>query len=1102
MGVTIGVDIGVASVGIAVVDSETKEILEAVSDIFPCANAASNVERREFRQGRRGKRRLSTRISDFKSLWKKNKYEFPEDINMSPVELRVRALSEEISMEQLYVVLLNNLKHRGISYLEDADDGATGGNDYIKGLNLNQNELNKKYPCEIQLERFEKYGKYRGQQKIKEEGEDIVLSNVFTINAYRKEILQILEIQKTFHPEITDEFINEFISIFERKRKYYEGPGNEKSRTDYGRYTTQINAETGEYITEENIFEKLIGKCSVCPDEIRASAASYTAQEFNLLNDLNNLTIGGRKIEEDEKREIVKLIISSERPVVEKIICSVTKEDADTIEGARIDKSEKRIYHSFEVYRKMRNALREINVDINDFTREELDEIGRILTLNTEKEGVLNTLKTTNVLKLDEKIVDCLVVLRKKNGTLFNKWHSFSIKVMLDIIPAMYEQPKEQMQLLTEMGVFKGEKDKYKGLKYLPENTLVQELYNPVVIRSVQITVRAINALIKKYGYPDKIVIEMPRDKNDEEEKKRIKDEQARNEKELEGIIKGIKHEYNIDITDATFRNHKGLKLKLKLWNEQGGVCLYSGKRIDIEDLIRNQQMFEVDHIIPLSISFDDGRNNKVLVYAIENQDKGQRTPYGYLNFISRAWGWDEYRNKVFELKNQKKINGKKVENLLFAQDIQKIEVLKGFINRNLNDTRYASKTVLNELQSFFNANDTRTRISVIRGSFTSQMRKNMKLDKDRDESYAHHAVDALLIAYSQMGYDAFYKLQGNFIDFETGEILDIRMWNEKMTPEIYKAYLYGNEWSHIRDNILTAEKNVKYWYMVDRKCNRSLCNQTIYGTREYDGKTYKISSTGDIHTDDGFKKFKNIIEKKPDRLLVAKHDPKTFELLLQICKDYADAKNPFVQYEKETGDKIRKYAKAGNGPIICSLKYEDGEINSCIDISHKYGHEKGSKKVVLMQLHPYRADVFYHSESGKYFIVGIKQSDVICKGDKHMISKEAYTRILRNEKMIDDVQTFEDLEALGYQFKLSFFKNDIIYYEKNEKYYTERFLSRTMPKDRNYIETKPVDKANFPKSKQNLIGLSKTTMIKKIRTDILGNRFICESEKFTLECQ
>ena len=61
-------DIGVASVGMAIVD-ENDRIVEAVSNLFNEADAASNVERRNFRGGRRLKRRQKTRISDFKKLW-------------------------------------------------------------------------------------------------------------------------------------------------------------------------------------------------------------------------------------------------------------------------------------------------------------------------------------------------------------------------------------------------------------------------------------------------------------------------------------------------------------------------------------------------------------------------------------------------------------------------------------------------------------------------------------------------------------------------------------------------------------------------------------------------------------------------------------------------------------------------------------------------------------------------------------------------------------------------------------------------------------------------------------------------------------------------
>lgn len=316
--------------------------------------------------------------------------------------------------------------------------------------------------------------------------------------------------------------------------------------------------------------------------------------------------------------------------------------------------------------------------------------------------------------------------------------------------------------------------------------------------------------------------------------------------------------------------------LKLKLWNEQDGKCLYSGKTIEPEDLIKHSELFQIDHIIPRSISFDDSRNNKVLVYGEENQKKGNQTPYYYLTHANNEWSFDRYKAIVMDLSKKKEygISKKKVQNLLYSEDITKAEVLRGFINRNINDTGYAARVVLNTVQGYFRAKEINTKVKVIRGSYTYQMRVNMKLDKNREESYAHHAVDAMLIAFSQLGYEAYRKLQGEFIDFETGEILNAEKWNAQMSDEIYEQYLYGKKWSNIRTQITKAEKQVKYWYHVDHKSNRGLCNQTIRGTRTYEGKTYKINKL-DIRTKEGAALFKKLAfsEKESDRekLLVYK---------------------------------------------------------------------------------------------------------------------------------------------------------------------------------------------------------------------------------------
>ena len=114
------------------------------------------------------------------------------------------------------------------------------------------------------------------------------------------------------------------------------------------------------------------------------------------------------------------------------------------------------------------------------------------------------------------------------------------------------------------------------------------------------------------------------------------------------------------------------------------------------------------DHIIPKSISYDDSLSNKVLCYATENREKGNLTPYRYFKRkASLTWNYEAYKSYVIELYKDGKgdISRTKLELLLFEEDINKYEVRQRFINRNLVDTRYASKVVLNTLQDFMKEN-------------------------------------------------------------------------------------------------------------------------------------------------------------------------------------------------------------------------------------------------------------------------------------------------------------------------------------------------------------------------------------------------------------
>lgn len=84
---------------------------------------------------------------------------------------------------------------------------------------------------------------------------------------------------------------------------------------------------------------------------------------------------------------------------------------------------------------------------------------------------------------------------------------------------------------------------------------------------------------------------------------------------------------------------------------------------------------------------------------------------------------------------------------------------------------------------------------------------------------------------------------------------------------------------NEIRKKIIEVEEKVKYNYKIDKKCNRGLCNQTIYGTREKDGKIHKISSYN-IYDDKECNSLKKMINSgKGSDLLMYNNDPKHIEI-------------------------------------------------------------------------------------------------------------------------------------------------------------------------------------------------------------------------------
>ncbi len=445
------------------------------------------------------------------------------------------------------------------------------------------------------------------------------------------------------------------------------------------------------------------------------------------------------------------------------------------------------------------------------------------------------------------------------------------------------------------------------------------------------------------------------------------------------------------------------------------------------------------------------------------------------------------------------------------TDDLNDIETRKRFIARNLVDTRYASRVVLNELQAFINSKETNVKVSVIRGKLTHKLREKWNLEKSRETHY-HHAVDASIIAvtpklklWKQAGYSLFpEKVEEQEINIGIGEIVSDKRFAELVyTLPFEETYL--NQLRHL-------EPRIKFKHQVDKKMNRKVSDATIYATRMAQvGKDkrenrYFLGKIKDIYSLNGYIKFKKIYNKDKSKFLMYQKDPKTFNKLETILKGYPDSTelvqqsgkvkkvnvDPFEMYRQENG-LIRKYSKRDNGPIIRSMKYYDSKVGNSIDIT-----PNGAKNnVILQSINPWRTDVYYNYEKQDYEIMGIKYCDLRFYKGKYGITLEHYKEVKNKEGI-----------SRNAEFIFSLYRNDRIKVVDTGNNLSEEFLfgSRTNPSMKNYVELKPIDRKQYDTESVNVYGkVSNGRLIKKfskrefkiykVNTDELGNPFYLKKE-------
>ena len=1063
MKLKLGLDLGVASVGWGIID-ENYNIIDSGVRLFSEGKAEENLKRRTARSTRRRERRTRHRLDRMGSLLANLlEIDLPEPFG-NIYEIRCRGLKEKLTPEELFLALMHLTKRRGTFYLtaEDIENKGNDGKSSEEILLEQEAKLKEKFVCELQYEKFlENNGTVRG------------IENRFRNKEYLREVEKLIDVQGYFYKNIALHK-DKILSIYKSKREYFEGPGSEKSPTPYGRYRYD---EKGNVI-KVNLIDLMRGKCTYFPDELRIAKGAYTANLFNLLNDLNNLKICDRKISEEEKQILVSTYINKGKNITLANIAKICSVSQDEITGYRIDKSNKPIFTEFKQYKDLLKIFNEFNKkNVIDGNIELCDNIAEILT--KEKSVEVRESELLNI-GID---IEIAVEISKLSG--FTQYHSLSKKAMDLILPDLWATSKNQMQLFYEAGLMenKSQTNFGKNIKFNGDDWIV----SPITKRTVSEAVKVINACRKlvreNYGVEfSDIIIEMAREKNSAEQKKFKNDIHKRNEERANKI-----HELTLNkkITPRQFEI-------INLLMDQDMKSAYSGKPVYLQQVYEG--MLEVDHIIPRSISFDDSKNNKVAVFISENRKKAQRTPFMYLKSGEGELTYEEFKNMV--LKNDRYTKSKKV-NLLLENGLPEKEMI-GFIIRNLVDTRYACRKVLNMLQDYFKVNNIDTKVKTIKGSATYAFRKKAKLDKDRDATYAHHAQDALIIA--GLFNTEWMKKLNNIVDlseeflcnketlvFEDGKIIDT-VTGEFIDDEDFNA---GKYIKFIKEVELRKQK---YSHKVDRKPSRQLYDLQIKSTRVFtdekeNEKSYIITKYKNIYNEgigSTGDKLADKIRKNPESILMYRNDPQTFKKLQEIVDAYPNEKNPFARYKADYGQYITKYAKHNNGPVIMDVKFMDGQLGS-----HRVNEKQnGKNKSVYLQIKTLRAD--FYLDKGKYKFVSVPYDMIHIDNGIYKIDLDKY----QSEKMKKKISE----EA---KFICSLYKGEFFSYEKdNEKFMWQ--YSCVNNDSKNVIETKYIDKpspGNTQKYRMITIG-NKITNMQKYNVDVLENIYpvLSENLKFELD--
>lgn len=751
---TLGLDIGMASVGAALLLPQEKRIRALHVRTFDKAETADRGEslnkiRRDARLIRRRIRRRAHRLLRLARLMKRIGLidsASPEAFTLtgvSPWDLRASGLDRRLEDKEWACVLYHIVKHRGFQSnrkSEAKSDEKAGA--MLSGVGRNK-ELLKDYRSIGEL--AAKHEAFRKSKRNK--GGD-----------YSHTFARI-------------DLADELKLLFERQRAL-----------DCRHASADFYAAVHDLLMARRPMPNvlgMVGNCTFEKSEKRAPKASYRAERFVWLSKLNNLKIVGigeaRALNEPERRAIIDQPFIKSKLTFKQVRTALGLAPHERFnllsyrpsrKGKDKDPEDATFFEA-KAFHTLRKAYEAAGLD-QEWLRDaldpdRLDALAYALTCFKDDSQARDWLSAQGI---EPDIVEA--VLEES----FDKFIHLSQKALKAILPFMEAGQRTDEALLSAGYERPAEVGERRKRLPPPDKEVIR---NPVVYRALNQARKLVNAIVDIYGPPAAVHIEFARDLSKPiDERRRIEQGQ----KEFQAEKKKAADEFIGNFGHAP----SGLDLqKWRLFREQLDQCPYCQEGIDVNRLF-DAGYAQIDHALPYSRSFDDSMNNKVLVHGKCNQDKMNKTPYEHFDGAGESERW---RRFVGWVQGNKTLRQAK-RNKLLRKDFGEKEAEK-FRDRHLNDTRYICrefKRMIEHNLEWHPQAESDERCVVLSGELTSLLRTRWGIIKNREAGDLHHAQDAAVIAaasralvkrmsdYSRR--NELEMVRGNIPDPESGEIIDI----------------------------------------------------------------------------------------------------------------------------------------------------------------------------------------------------------------------------------------------------------------------------------------------------------------------------------------